>query len=495
MRTVWVLGDQLNRAIGAMAEARPSDTRVLMVESAALLEEGGFHRQRIHLVRAAMRRFADELRIEGFDVDHVTAPSLAAGLESHVGRYAPTAVMATEPNGPGVARLFERLGVVTVTSNQFLCHRDEFAVWAAGRSRLLLEDFYRWHRSTLGYLMDDDGVPLGGRWNLDRDNRRPPPAGEAPWPAPIRFELDDLDRELIAALPGDAPGAEPVGWWPTSRTQALAQLDHFVDHVLPHFGPFEDAMLSADWHLAHSLLSPALNLGLLLPGEVCDRVVGRYHQGGIPLNSAEGFIRQVIGWREFVWGISWLWPDQGAANALDHHRPLPPAYTGATPTTLACLASALEGLHERGWIHHIQRLMVLSNIANLVGVEPAAVQHWMRRMYIDGADWVMRPNVMGMGLWADGGRMSTKPYVSGGAYVNKMSDHCRSCRYEPAERIGETACPLTTLYWDFLDRHRAVLARNHRMAPQYGTLERLADLEAVRERARHVIEEISAGRM
>lgn len=494
MRTVWVMGDQLNRRIGALVGARTSDTRVLLVESAALFERGGFHRQRIHLVRAAMRRFAAELRAEGFDVDLISAPTLADGLEEHRRRLTPAEVVATEPNGRGVAELLARLGVRTVRSNQFLCHRDEFAAWAAGRPRLQLEDFYRWRRSVLGYLMED-GVPLGGRWNLDRDNRRPPPAGTAPWPAPIRFELDRLDRDVIATLPVDAPGAEPVGWWPTSRAQALSQLDHFVEDVLPHFGPYEDAMLASDWHLAHSLLSPALNLGLLLPGEVCDRVEQRYHRGGVPLNSAEGFIRQVVGWREFVWGISWLWPEQAEANALENHLPLPPAFTGAASTTLACLESALEGLHQRGWVHHIQRLMVLSNIANLVGVEPAAVRRWMRRMYVDGADWVMGPNVMGMGLWADGGRMSTKPYVSGGGYINKMSDHCRSCRYDPGKRVGEEACPLTTLYWDFLDRHRAVLASNHRMAPQYGTLGRLADLEELRARARHVIAEISAGRM
>lgn len=492
--TVWVMGDQLNRRIGALGGIDAADARVLLVESDGLFDSGGFHRQRVHLVRTAMRRFATELVADGFEVDLRRAPTLAGGLAQHRAAHRPASVIATEPNGPGVARMLERSGVDTVRSDQFLCHRDEFAEWAAGRSRLVLEDFYRWQRTRLGYLMDGD-KPEGGRWNLDHDNRLPPPRGPVPWPEPLRFELDDLDRAVIDELPAGAPGADPVGWWPTSRRQALAQLDHFVDRVLPHFGPHEDAMMSGDWHLAHSLLSPAMNLGLLLPDEVCDRVERRYRDGGVPLNSAEGFIRQVIGWREFVWGIFWLWPEQADANALDHQLPLPPSFTGGAPTTLACVHAALDGLHERAWVHHIQRLMVLSNVTNLLGVEPRAVRDWMRRMYIDGADWVMGPNVMGMGLWADGGRMATKPYLSGGAYIKRMSDHCRGCRYDPGSRVGEGACPLTTLYWDFLDRHRDVLGGNHRLSKQYGTLDRLADLDAVRSRATHVRREISAGRM
>lgn len=493
-RTVWVLGDQLNRRIGALASSDPADTRVLLVESAGLFESGGFHRQRVHLVRTAMRRFAAELRADGFEVDLRRAASLAAGLAEHRSVHEPRWVIATEPNGPGVARMLGRNGVDTVRSDQFLCHRDDFADWAAGRSRLVLEDFYRWQRTRLGYLMDGD-QPEGGRWNLDRENRLGPPTGPVPWPAPLRFELDDVDRAVTDELPAGSPGEDPVGWWPTSRTQALAQLDHFVERVLPHFGPHEDAMMSGDWHLAHSLLSPALNLGLLLPAEVCDRVERSYRAGNVPLNSAEGFVRQVIGWREFVWGISWLWPEQADANVLDHHLPLPPSFTGDAPTTLACLHAALDGLHQRAWVHHIQRLMVLSNITNLLGVEPIAVRDWMRRMYIDGADWVMGPNVMGMGLWADGGRMSTKPYVSGGAYIKRMSDHCRDCRYDPGSRTGDRACPLTTLYWEFLDRHRGALGGNHRLSKQYGTLDRLTDLDEVRLRAAEVREEISSGRM
>jgi deoxyribodipyrimidine photolyase-related protein len=383
--------------------------------------------------------------------------------------------------------------VTQVESNQFLCHHEEFASWAGDKKRLLMEDFYRWQRRRLGYLMDGD-EPAGGQWNFDKDNREPPP-DDPPWPDPLVFDLDDLDRQVLESLPHTAVGAEPAGWWPTSRMQALEMLDHFVDEVLPHFGPHEDAMMATDWHLAHSLLSPALNLGLLLPGEVCDRVEERFAEGDVAINSAEGFIRQVIGWREYIWGIYWLWPDHESSNVFGHDRELPPAFTFEASTELACLAAALDGLEQRAWIHHIQRLMVLSNIANLVGISPTEVRDWMRAMYIDGGDWVMGPNVFGMGLWADGGRMATKPYVSGGAYVNRMSDHCGDCRFNPRKRVGDDACPLTTLYWDFLDRNRPVLEDNHRVARQYATLDRLSDLEEVRERATTVIDALMGGRL
>ncbi len=341
--------------------------------------------------------------------------------------------------------------------------------------------------------MDGD-EPAGGRWNFDHDNREPAPAG-AVWPPPQASTLDDLDADVVAGLPGGLPGARPVGWWATSRRAALARLRHFVDEVLPGFGPHEDAMLAGNWHLAHSLLSPYLNLGLLMPDEVCDRVEEAYRAGGVPINSAEGFIRQVIGWREFVWGIYWLWPDQFDANALGHRRRLPPAFTGEARTAMRCVQVTLDGLEERGWVHHIQRLMVLAGFANLYGVHPARLRDWMRERFVDAADWVMGPNVMGMGTWADGGRMSTKPYVSGGAYLNRMSDYCGACRFDPRQRTGGDACPFTTLYWDFLDRHRSRLEGNHRMARQYATLDRLGDLEDVRQRAAEVVEAVRSGRL
>lgn len=492
MQTVLVFGDQLNRAIGAMGDADPDTTRVLLVESAQLLGSGR-HVQRNHLVVTAMRRFAAELRARGFEVDVRRATTLREGVEAHVDEYEPDALMATEPNSRTARRLCERLGISLARSNQFLCHHADFAAWADGRTDLRLENFYRWTRARLGYLMDGDR-PEGGTWNLDAQNREPPPDDPSVFTTPPRSDLDELDHEVIESLP-DSPGAAPAGLWATSRRAALARLRHFVDEELHRFGPYEDAMTSGSWSLAHSVLSPYLNLGLLLPGEVCDAVEEAYRGGGVPLNSAEGFIRQVIGWREYVWGLYWLWPEHVEANVFDHRRQLPPAFTGDAPTDMRCLAETLDGLEERAWVHHIPRLMVLSNLSNLYGIHPRRVMDWMTNRYIDAADWVMVPNVMGMGLWADGGRMATKPYISGGAYIDRMSDYCGGCAYDPKKRVGDDACPFTTLYWDFLARHRERLAGNSRMARPLSGLDRLGDLDEVRERAATVIRGLRDGRI
>ena len=489
-----MLGDQLNRRVGALADATPADTRVLLVESAAAKGSRPIHRQRLHLVVTAMRRFAEELRSAGFEVDHRSASTLVAGLDAHRDEHRPDRVRVTEPLSWSMLHALDaRADVELVRSDQFLCHPDDFARWIDGRGRTRMEDFYRWQRTRLGYLMDGD-EPAGGRWNFDHENREPPPEGDAPWPTPPRSRLDDLDREVLAALPDSAFGGDPDGWWPTSRRAALARLDHFVTAVLPHFGPHEDAMLGRDWHLAHSLLSPALNLGLLLPGEVADRAEEAYRAGDVPIASAEGFIRQIIGWREYVWGRYWLhMPEWLDHNVFGNDAPVPPAYRGETDTHMECLATALDGVQTRGWVHHIQRLMVLASFANMAGVHPRALMDWMQVSFVDGAEWVMVPNVIGMATWADGGTMATKPYVSGGAYINRMSDHCRDCRYDPKKRTGPDACPFTTLYWDFLARNRERLSGNHRMAQPLKGLDRLSDLDETRDRAAEVLELLATG--
>ncbi len=495
MRTVWVLGDQLNRSIGALADADPSQDRILLVESDGIIASRPWHRQRLHLVLAAMRRFAAELRNAGFEVDHRTAPSLRAGFEAHVREQRPGTVAMTEPNSWTMRRLVERLDVDLVRSNQFLCHYDDFADWAADRSSLTMEEFYRWRRRELGYLMDGD-EPAGGRWNFDDRNRERPPATDPGWPGPQRSRLDDLDRDVLESLPSDAVGGDPDGTWATSRRAALSRLRHFVDHALPMFGPHEDAIVSWSWHLAHSTLSPYLNLGLLLPGEVCDAVQEAYDDGRVPIASAEGFIRQVIGWREYVWGVYWLWmPEYRSANQLGAERPLPPVLTGDAPTDMACLRQALDTLDARAYNHHIQRLMIVGNLALLAGVDPWAMTNWMWASYIDGAEWVMLPNVIGMALHADGGRMATKPYAAGGNYIDKMSDHCGDCRFDRKQRVGEDACPYTTLYWDFVSRHADRFGKNHRMARQVSAARRLSDLEDVRSRATEVLARLDRGEL
>ncbi len=504
-RSVVVFGDQLNRRIGALADnghgdaADPDTTRILLVESEELLAAGR-HRQRNHLVVTAMRRFGDELADAGFEVDRRRSATMRAGIEDHRAEFGPDELVATEPNSRRGRALCRDLGIELRPSNQFLCHHAEFADWAADRSTMKLEDFYRWNRARLGYLMDgecdgdkDRAKPVEGRWNFDHDNREPPPDDPSIFASPPTSRLDDIDDEVLESLP-ETHGADPVGIWPTSRRAALARLDHFLDHNLEHFGRYEDAMTSKSWHLAHSMLSPALNIGLLMPDDVCDAVEERYRDGRVPINSAEGIIRQIIGWREYVWGLYWLWPDHADSNALNHRRELPPMFTGEASTDMACLADTFAGLDERAWVHHIPRLMLLSNMANLYGIHPRRVMDWMSDRYIDAAEWVMVPNVMGMALWADGGRMATKPYVSGGAYINRMSDYCSSCRYNPRNRTGDDACPFTTLYWDFMARHRDRLAGNNRMARPLANLDRLSDLDDVRAQAERTIRAIRDGR-
>jgi len=494
--TVWVLGDQLHRDHGALAGQTPQTCRVLMVESRAALTRRRWHRQRLHLVLSAMRHFADELRNEGFEVDYRQAETLAEGLAAHRHDHQPDQVLAAYPfSHQGVTRLTE-LGVTLVAHQFFLTDPAEFSAWAEGRNRLRMEDFYRWQRQRLDVLMHN-GEPVGQRWNFDADNREPPPRDGRAWPTITQFELDDIDRAVLADIDRwnlDVWGDDPDGFWPVTQPQAQQRLDEFIHGALPEFGAHEDAMLRDEWKLAHSTLSSSMNIGLLHPGDVTQAAEQAYLRGGVPLNSAEGFIRQVIGWREYVWARYWFWgPDYRDLNHLDAHQPLPPAFTGEAETEMACVASTIAGLQARSYAHHIERLMVLGNLALTAGVNPQAMTDWMTATFIDGAEWVMLPNVVGMALHADGGQMATKPYASGGAYINKMSDHCRNCAFDPKQRTGESACPFTSLYWDFLARNEATLKGNHRLGKQLAGMRRLANLDQTRDRAAQVRVRLATG--
>ena len=468
---------------------------MLLVESETKIGTGRWHRQRLHFVLASMRRFAAELRDEGFAVDLRVAPTLRAGLAAHREEFSPERVVAMSPMSWDGLHMLERADVEIVPNDQFLCSADRFAEWAAKRRTMRMEDFYRWQRTRMGVLMDGDS-PVDGRWNFDADNREPPPRDGRTWPEPLIDPLDEIDARVIVDIARRSPdsfGAPPSGLWATTRAGALARLHHFIDEVLPLFGPHEDAMVRHDWHLAHSLLSPYLNIGLLHPGEVVAAAETAYREGRVPIASAEGFIRQVIGWREYVWGLYWLWmPTYRDENALGAERPLPASFTGA-PTEMACVAHTVDALDQRAWVHHIERLMILGNLSLTSGVQPRAVVDWMWKSFIDGAEWVMLPNVIGMALYADGGRMATKPYASGGAYIKRMSDHCGSCRFDPGTRIGEHACPYTTLYWDFLARNEDALRGNNRMGNQLASMRRLKDLDAVRDRAADVVVRLTDG--
>lgn len=495
--TVWILGDQLARARGALADRRPGECRVLLVTSAAKIASKPWHRQRLHLVLSAMEHFAAELVEEGFDVDHRRASTLADGLGEHRAQFGVQQVIAMEPMSWDGLEMLRRNDVELVRNDQFTCHYDEFAGWAADRTSFKMEDFYRWQRMRLDVLMEEGPngpEPAGGRWNFDHDNRERPPRDGRAWPTITTFALDDIDRSIIAGLPDTCWGAEPTGAWPVTRAQALQRLHEFVDTGLAPFGPHEDAMLADEWKLAHSVLSSSMNLGLLHPMEVVDAAADAYWAGDAPINSVEGFVRQVIGWREYVWGVFWHWmPEYRRSNALGADLPVPPVFLGQAETEMSCVASVMRHLDQHGYAHHIERLMVLGNLALTAGVEPWAMTEWMWSSFVDGAEWVMLPNVIGMALHADGGMMATKPYAAGGAYINRMGDSCVECRFDPKQRVGPDACPFTTLYWDFLARNRDALANNHRLARQLVAMRRLADLDDVRERASDVLGRLVAG--
>jgi len=498
VRTVWVFGDQLGSSLTALAAASPSTHRVLMVESRAKLASKSWHVQRAHFVISSMRHFATELREAGYDVDYRMAETLRDGFEQHVTEFAPETIHVTEPASYRGLRLVRSLGCTIERSNQFLCHYDDFATWASGRKSFKMEDFYRWQRTRLDYLMEGSGTsrePVGGRWNFDAENRQPPPKdGINHWPTPLVDELDDIDHAVLNDVAPFCHGAAPTGLWATTRAGALRRLDHFIDRLLPEFGPHEDAMTTASWHLAHSMLSPYLNIGLLTPAEVCDAVQAAYESGRVPIESAEGFVRQVIGWREYVWGLYWLWmPEYARGNALDAHRPLPPVFADPSRTKMRCVSTTLNDVHERAWAHHIQRLMVIGNLSLIAGFDPQQLTDWMWENFVDGAEWVMVPNVIGMSQYADGGRMATKPYASGGAYIDKMSDYCKGCHYDRKKRVGDDACPFTTLYWDFMARHEKEFGRNPRVAQQVRAAFKLSDLDAVRARADEVLRGLDLG--
>ena len=327
-------------------------------------------------------------------------------------------------------------GVQWVENDFFLTSRKDFAAWAGSQKSFLMESFYRAQRQRLGILVEQ-GKPVGGQWNFDHDNRLPPPKGYS-WPKNLRHERDELDLEVASEL-----GHTPTDSWATTRAGALAQLEHFVTHHLAGFGPYEDAVTSDNWALHHSLLSPYLNVGLLHPSEVVASVVRAYEQGAAPINSVEAMVRQVIGWREYINGMYWFFgPDYVNNNFLGASRELPPLFRDSSKTQMACVGSTVADIETRAWTHHIPRLMILSNLALISGTNPQQFLNWMREQFVDASDWVMVPNVIGMSTFADGGKFTTKPYASGGAYLNRMTNHCKGCRFNPKLRTGEDAFEL-----------------------------------------------------
>jgi deoxyribodipyrimidine photolyase-related protein len=486
-RIIYIPFDHLHRSYGALKDADPKTDLIAMVESARMTTGRKWHKERLFFLISSARHFAKSLESEGFGVAYEKAPTTIAGLQLIKDKNKGIPIFCAEPSSIRQYEDLKKYEVTFVENDFFLTPRPLFKSWADEQKSYLMESFYRKQRVRLDILMEGKD-PVGGAWNFDKENRLPPPK-KYEGPAYLEHKRDQIDNELAAELAHTATNT-----WATTREGALAQLKNFIDNHFAEFGPLEDAMTTENWALHHSLLSPYLNNGLLHPSEVIHAAMKAFKTGRIPIESAEGFIRQIIGWREYVNGMYWyLGADYRNNNQLGATRKLLPLFTDSSKTQMNCMKETVGDIEERAWAHHIPRLMLLSNLALVTGTNPQEFLDWMREVFIDATEWVMVPNVIGMGVHADGGQMMTKPYAAGGAYISRMSNYCKPCVYDPKLRVGEKACPFTTLYWDFLDRHKETFKKNHRMSQQVFGLNRLSDLPELKERAHEVLEGLELG--
>jgi deoxyribodipyrimidine photolyase-related protein len=506
-----VLGDQLDTDSSVFDGMDPALDAVLMIEAFEESTHVWSHKARTALFLSAMRHFAGQLRQRGFTVhyralEHEGDLTLAAGLRVAVQALQPTRVIGVEPGDLRVRAQIEkacqpdqhqRTPLEWREDKHFLCSLPAFRQWAGQSASLRMEFFYRKMRQQYKVLMDD-GQPLGGQWNFDADNRKGfGKAGPKDLPQPLVFAQDDITREvlqLVAERFADHPGELSHFNWPVTREQALLALADFIEHRLPLFGAHQDAMwtgLDFGWH---ALLSSSLNLKLLHPLEVIHAAEAALHQRGLPLASVEGFIRQVLGWREFIRGVYFLdMPGLKEANHYSHENPLPAWYwTGETQ--MNCMRQCIGQTLTNGYSHHIQRLMVTGMFGVTAQITPQQLCDWYLAVYVDAVEWVELPNTAGMALFANGGRFTSKPYVASGAYVKRMSNYCGDCTYKPETRSGPQACPMTVLYWNFLDRHEASFAGNPRTALMVKNLQRIApeERQAIRDTASAMLKNLDA---
>ncbi|WP_044028287.1 cryptochrome/photolyase family protein [Dinoroseobacter shibae] len=483
-RLILVLGDQLSPDIAALQEADKARDVIVMAEVAHEARYVPHHPKKIAFIFAAMRKFAAKRAADGWRVaytrldDPENSGSIPGELLRRAAAHDATEVIATEP---GEWRLISALEdcpipVLQMPDTRFLASHERFETWAEGRKQLRMEYFYREMRRETGYLMDGD-KPAGGKWNFDHDNRKPAPE-DISFEGPLKFTPDEVVEEVLDLVErrfGNNFGTLRPFWFATDPHQAREAMTHFIDHALPRFGDYQDAMLADNRFLYHSILSVYINAGLLDWREVCDAAEAAWRAGHAPLNAVEGFIRQIIGWREYMRGIYFReGPDYTARNALGHDADLPDFFwTGETD--MRCVAKAVGQTRDEAYAHHIQRLMVTGNFALLAGVAPAQVHEWYLAVYADAYEWVEAPNVIGMSQFADGGLLGSKPYVSSGAYIDRMSDYCKGCAYKVKQKTGEGACPFNLLYWHFLMRHRDRFEKNPRVAQMYRTFDRMEE--------------------
>lgn len=500
----FILGDQLSHSISSLHDINRANDLVLMVEVADETSYVRHHKQKIILVLSAMRHFAAELRAQGITVDYVkledkgNTGSFSTELKRALARHTIDRIVLTEPGEWRVLQMVNRwqqefgIPVEILEDTRFLCSNEEFNNWTQDRKSLRMEFFYRYMRQKTGWLMTGS-APIGGQWNFDSQNRKSLPAKFAApthhsfTPDAITHEVIDLTLRRFSSHFGDA---EPFAWAVT-RADALTALHEFTTERLPWFGEYQDAMKTEDDLLFHSTLSAYLNIGLLEAKEVCEAALEAYNLGSIPLAAVEGFVRQILGWREFIRGMYWLkMPAYANLNFFSAIRNLPDFYwTGMTE--MKCLQESIRATWQHAYAHHIQRLMITGNFALLAGIDPIQVDHWYLSVYIDAFEWAELPNTHGMALHADGGIIGSKPYAASGAYINRMSDYCAGCQYEPGVKLGPSACPFNYLYWYFLITHKNQLKSNPRMAMPYHTLESMNQEQV--EQILHNAEDFLAG--
>ena len=483
-RTIWILPDQLSIGNAALLSGRKGNDTILFIESLSAFSKLKYHRHRLLLLLSAMRHFARELTEQGWDVRYYSLADAADSksvLERYVAETSPDEILIAEPNShderSALLTLADKLPIplTMIPTQQFLCSREEFEKFASGKKRLLMEHFYREMRRSTGLLLEPDGTPTGGAWNYDAENR----SGFREWlkagkPTPSNLpknKMDNLTQEVAKDLETFFPAAIGLAEdfsLPVTRKQAKSWLEDFISNRLANFGAWQDVMVSELPDLFHSILSPMLNIGLLDPLECAKAAEDACKRGVVPLSATEGFIRQIIGWREFINGVYWLkMPEYADLNTLGANRPLP-VFFWHGETEMNCVQQVLTENRQKGFNHHIQRLMILGNFLLLAGISPQEALRWFNAMYVDAHDWVMAANVLGMALHADGGFMATKPYACSAAYISRMSNYCAGCAYDPSLKIspknGKKACPFNLLYWNFYNQHGERFANNPRAA-------------------------------
>ena len=503
-----IFWDQLSLSISSLKDVAPHDT-IFMCELKDEATRVNHHPKKIALWFSAMRHFSQELMNKGMNVryvdfnDPLNTHSLDEEMKRTVDHLAIEQIIVTEPGEyhflETIASWRNSLGVIVEirTDDRFLCKIEEFKQWADTKKELRMEYFYRNMRKKHSILIEADGSPTGGLWNYDKENRKSLSKDVQPVKRVCHKKSEILQAvlELVRNNFSHHFGDLDPFYYAITPDQATLELDHFIDQVLPYFGDYQDAMQMNNPYMYHSLLSSYINIGLLLPLEVCQKAEKAYRTGKVSLNCAEGFIRQILGWREFMRGIYWLkMPEYADLNALNGVIPLPNFYWGGK-THMACVAEAVAHTKTHAYSHHIQRLMVTGNFALLTGLDVKQVQEWYLSVYSDAYEWVEMPNTLGMSLFGDGGIVASKPYASSGQYINKMSDFCKHCFYDVKDSTGPRACPFNALYWTFLHRHRESFARNPRLSFMYGTWDKFNDdkKQAILLRASHVLNNMEEG--